>query len=610
MHAFSHVTHLGWTPDDRGDPLRRPAVPHRRGRRHAAQPVARRDLRHHPVGRLRPRRDPRRGRRASRCPRASSCPRHGRRSWPSRTWPPRPVPAAPDLVGRRAGLDHAAAGDARPLPAGRGGDRVRADGVLAGHLLPARAGRGPQDRVRRDADAQRRGPGGRRAMQDVPQGEVGEIVYRSPMVMREYWGKPAETAEAFAGGWFHSGDLVRQDEEGYFFVVDRKKDMIISGGENIYCAEVEDVLAAHPRRREVALIGCPTTAGARPRSPCWPPATLRRAHRRRAHRVVPGAAGALQVPARVPRRRRAPEEPQRQGPQDRAPRLAHPRAHPRPRRVTAERSWVARRRTLSCHWTPGRRGCGPPAQQGGGGRPPSRTGPASRPPARLDAPAVGGDLRRVPRALVLERDALLRPGEVDPGDERPASRTVYWATGGGRPASRTVSRSRVSCGDPASPSARSAAARACRHPRPVRSAATERSDASELTVRRPTGRAGRRPRPAQPGRQVQRRVLGVGDQHPAPVDRAPAGGPGAAPRPAGRPIVPPPGATVSSTGSPSPARSVRPHSTAALAPLTTAPGRNVLAAIRARTRGRRGRRRRRRRPGRAAARPARAGHRG
>jgi fatty-acyl-CoA synthase len=95
------------------------------------------------------------------------------------------------------------------------------------------------------------------AMADVPQGEVGEIVYRSPMVMREYWNKPEATAEAFAGGWFHSGDLVRQDEDGYFYVVDRKKDMIISGGENIYCAEVENVLAAHPKVGEVALIGVP-----------------------------------------------------------------------------------------------------------------------------------------------------------------------------------------------------------------------------------------------------------------------------------------------------------------------------------------------------------------
>jgi fatty-acyl-CoA synthase/long-chain acyl-CoA synthetase len=94
-------------------------------------------------------------------------------------------------------------------------------------------------------------------MQDVARGEVGEIVYRSPMVMKEYWGKPEATADAFAGGWFHSGDLVRQDEEGYLYVVDRKKDMIITGGENVYCAEVENVLAAHPKVLEVALIGVP-----------------------------------------------------------------------------------------------------------------------------------------------------------------------------------------------------------------------------------------------------------------------------------------------------------------------------------------------------------------
>ncbi|MBV8349186.1 MAG: long-chain-fatty-acid--CoA ligase [Mycolicibacterium sp.] len=90
---------------------------------------------------------------------------------------------------------------------------------------------------------------------DVPVGQVGEIVYRAPTLMVGYWNDPEATAEAFAGGWFHSGDLVRQDEEGYVWVVDRKKDMIISGGENIYCAEVENVLADHPAIVEVAVIG-------------------------------------------------------------------------------------------------------------------------------------------------------------------------------------------------------------------------------------------------------------------------------------------------------------------------------------------------------------------
>lgn len=92
-------------------------------------------------------------------------------------------------------------------------------------------------------------------MNDVVRGEVGEIVYLGPLVMKEYWNKPTETAEAFRGGWFHSGDLVRQDAEGYVYVVDRKKDMIISGGENIYSAEVENVVAAHRKVAEVAVIG-------------------------------------------------------------------------------------------------------------------------------------------------------------------------------------------------------------------------------------------------------------------------------------------------------------------------------------------------------------------
>jgi fatty-acyl-CoA synthase len=94
-------------------------------------------------------------------------------------------------------------------------------------------------------------------MNDVPVGQVGEIVYRAPTLMAGYWHNPKATAEAFAGGWFHSGDLVRQDEEGYVWVVDRKKDMIISGGENIYCAEVENALAGHPAIVEVAVIGRP-----------------------------------------------------------------------------------------------------------------------------------------------------------------------------------------------------------------------------------------------------------------------------------------------------------------------------------------------------------------
>ena len=89
--------------------------------------------------------------------------------------------------------------------------------------------------------------------------------------MAGYWNKPDETAEAFAGGWFHSGDLVRADDEGFLYVVDRKKDMIISGGENIYCAEVENVLSGHPAVADVAVIGTRHEKwGETPRSrPAW-----------------------------------------------------------------------------------------------------------------------------------------------------------------------------------------------------------------------------------------------------------------------------------------------------------------------------------------------------
>ena len=92
---------------------------------------------------------------------------------------------------------------------------------------------------------------------DVPAGEIGEIVYRGPNVMAGYHQQPDATREAFAGGWFHSGDLARFDDEGYLWLVDRKKDMIVSGGENIYPAEVERVLLDHPGVAEAAVIGVP-----------------------------------------------------------------------------------------------------------------------------------------------------------------------------------------------------------------------------------------------------------------------------------------------------------------------------------------------------------------
>ncbi|MDE2403972.1 MAG: long-chain-fatty-acid--CoA ligase [Sphingomonadales bacterium] len=95
------------------------------------------------------------------------------------------------------------------------------------------------------------------AMNDVAPGEVGEVVHRSPHLMSGYWNDPEKTAAAFAGGWFHSGDLATIDADGYITIVDRKKDMINSGGENVSSREVEECLYTHPHVAEVAVIGLP-----------------------------------------------------------------------------------------------------------------------------------------------------------------------------------------------------------------------------------------------------------------------------------------------------------------------------------------------------------------
>ncbi|MBV8301600.1 MAG: long-chain fatty acid--CoA ligase, partial [Candidatus Dormibacteraeota bacterium] len=90
---------------------------------------------------------------------------------------------------------------------------------------------------------------------EVPHGERGEIVVKGPNVMRGYWNHPEATAEVIIDGWFHTGDIGRRDADGYFWILDRKKDMIISGGENVYPAEVEDALYEHPDIKEAAAIG-------------------------------------------------------------------------------------------------------------------------------------------------------------------------------------------------------------------------------------------------------------------------------------------------------------------------------------------------------------------
>jgi long-chain acyl-CoA synthetase len=94
-------------------------------------------------------------------------------------------------------------------------------------------------------------------LRELAVGETGELVVRGPQVMKGYWNKPEETAQALRGGWLHTGDIAKRDEEGYFFIVDRIKDMIKTVGENVYPREVEEVLYTHPKVKEAVVVGVP-----------------------------------------------------------------------------------------------------------------------------------------------------------------------------------------------------------------------------------------------------------------------------------------------------------------------------------------------------------------
>ena len=157
------------------------------------------------------------------------------------------APAPPELVGR---VD-------RSFARGRPG---------IGYGLTETNGYGPQnwgdDYVRRPRSAGRTVPilevrvvdeKGR----DAPRGEVGEVWMRGVNLFRGYWRKPEATAEAFANGWFRTGDIGRLDDEGFLTIEDRKKDMVLRGGENVYCAEVEAALYEHPGVHEAAVFGLP-----------------------------------------------------------------------------------------------------------------------------------------------------------------------------------------------------------------------------------------------------------------------------------------------------------------------------------------------------------------
>ncbi len=93
--------------------------------------------------------------------------------------------------------------------------------------------------------------------EDVPDGDIGELVMQGPQIMKGYWNKPEETMKVLKDGWFHTGDMATMDDEGYFYIVDRKKDMIIASGFNIYPREVEEVLFQHEAVKEAAVVGIP-----------------------------------------------------------------------------------------------------------------------------------------------------------------------------------------------------------------------------------------------------------------------------------------------------------------------------------------------------------------
>lgn len=98
---------------------------------------------------------------------------------------------------------------------------------------------------------------------------MGELAVKGPNVMKGYWNRPEETQKTLKDGWLFTGDLAKMDEDGYFYIVDRKKDMIIAGGYNIYPREVEEVLYQHEAVQEAAVVGVPDPTAAKP----WPPSS-------------------------------------------------------------------------------------------------------------------------------------------------------------------------------------------------------------------------------------------------------------------------------------------------------------------------------------------------
>ena len=167
---------------------------------------------------------------------------------------------------------------------------------------------GTPDPRRRDAPGRRRRQGRRRRARSARSPIRGENV------MKGYWNRPEDTAKAIPDGWFRTGDLARQDDDGYYFIVDRKKEMIIRGGYNVYPREIEEALYEHPAVAEAACIGIthPDLGEEVVAAVALKPGAS--AERRRAARLRQGAGGRLQVPAARVAGRRAAEGPDRQDP--------------------------------------------------------------------------------------------------------------------------------------------------------------------------------------------------------------------------------------------------------------------------------------------------------
>ena len=148
--------------------------------------------------------------------------------------------------------------------------------------------------------------------EEVADGEVGELYSRTPYAFSGYWNLPEKTAEAFRGPYCSVGDMARRDEEGYYYLADRKSNMIISGGENVYPSEVESVLGSHPTVKDVAVIGVPDDEMGRSGARRGRAARRAVRDRGRVARVVPDQDRRLQAPevrSRSFRRKRCPALP-------------------------------------------------------------------------------------------------------------------------------------------------------------------------------------------------------------------------------------------------------------------------------------------------------------